>query len=148
MKPAADIVNRDVRALAARAEAYVEGFGWCAGVRGSALGFALGGTLGVFRVELVPAGPGVDAAVWVVVGDLPPAYLACDDGDGWQDALRGYVAEMRRWVAAVHDGESTAALVPVDAPPTVLYADLLARRLDFLQQRLVDADPASLRGDG
>jgi hypothetical protein len=147
VKPAAEILDPEVRTLAARAQSYVEHFGWCQEVRACHLGFAISGVLGVFRVELEPRGAGVDPAVWVVVGDLPPAYLVFEEGDGWQDGLRSYVDEMRRWVATVRAGESTLDVIPVNAPATSLNADLLASRLDFLQHRLLDVDPGSLESD-
>lgn len=38
----------------------------------------------VFRVELMPLF-GADPIVWFVVGDFPPAYIAFEQGDTWQD---------------------------------------------------------------
>ena len=85
--------------------------------------------------------------VWVVVGDVPSAYLVHEPGDSWQDALREYVAEMNSWVTAVRTGTSLDDVIPVNAPPTMEYANMLASRLDFIQTRLVDVDPASVESD-
>jgi hypothetical protein len=148
--PASEIRDPEVRALAERASAYVDRFRWCDEVTGCALGFAIAGVLGVFRVELRPAGAGVDPAVWVVVGDVPPAYLAYEAGDTWQDALRMYVDEMQAWADAVRAGESTEDLIPVDAAPTAptaLNADMLASRLAFVRERLLDAPADSFESD-
>jgi hypothetical protein len=97
MIPSIDIRDPEVRALADRAGAYVGGMPWCDAVTGCALAFAIAGVLGVFRVDLRPSRHGVDGAVWVVVGDVPPAYLVYHVGDTWQDALRGCVREMQAW---------------------------------------------------
>jgi hypothetical protein len=147
MKSVAEIEHPEVRALAERAEEYVARFAWCEAVTRCALGFAVAGVLGVFRIDLVPADATVDPTVWVVVGDLPPAYIAFEEGDTWQDALRGYVDEMQAWVDAVRAGESIDDLIPVNAAPTSVYADLLDSRLGFLRQRLLDVAPEELEGD-
>jgi hypothetical protein len=138
----------EVKALAAQARAFAEGFAWCERVTACEAGFAIAGVLGVFRVQLVPTpGRGADPVVWVVVGDVPPAYLAFEEGDGWQDALRGYVEEMQWWVDAVREGASLDDLIPVNVPPTAEHADMLASRLAFIRERLVAVDPASLESD-
>ena len=147
MKSASEIENPEVRALAGRAEAFVAGFHWCTGVRSCAGAFAIAGVLGVFRVDLTPARPDVDSTVWVIVGDIPSAYVAFDDGDNWQDALRGYVDEMQSWVDAVRAGSSIEDLIPVNAAPTLEHANMLAGRLQFIRDRLVNVDPASLESD-
>ncbi|HKO20199.1 MAG TPA: hypothetical protein VJU82_15080 [Acidobacteriaceae bacterium] len=147
MKSASEIENSEVRALARRAESFVAGCRWCAEVRSCAAAFAIAGVVGVFRVDLTPVRPDVDSTVWVVVGDIPPAYIAFDDGDDWQDALRGYTDEMQKWVDAVRAGASIEELVPVNVSPTREHAEILAGRLQFIRDRLVNVDPASLESD-
>jgi hypothetical protein len=85
--------------------------------------------------------------VWVIVGDLPPAYLVHEPGDSWQDALRGYVEEMQRWVDAVRANDPLEDVIPVKAAPTSEHADLLARRLSFMQSHLLDVDPDTVESD-
>jgi len=55
----------------------------------------------VFLFALMPAGRDVDCLLWVIVGDLPPAYLVTDEASGPVEALRVYVPEMSKWVAAM-----------------------------------------------
>jgi len=61
--------------------------------------------------------------------------------------LRGYVEEMESWVEAVRLGTSIDDLIPVSASPTREHADMLAGRLAFLREHLIEADPTSLDGD-
>jgi hypothetical protein len=146
VKPVTEIEHPEVRAYAQRAIAFISDFRWCRDVTACALGFAVAGILGVFRVDLVPDG-GADPTVWVIVGDLPPAYIAYDAGDSWQDALRGYVAEMREWTVAAATGADVSGLIPVNVPPTPDYAAQLSGRLDFLERNLLDVGPESFEGD-
>ena len=137
----------DVPVLAAAAERFLAGQRWCARVQGVTPVFAISGVLGVFRCTLIPSHPDADVMVWVVVGDLPSAYLVHEPGDSWQDALRAYVDEMEAWVAAVRAGASLEGVIPVRAAPTPEHADMLASRLEFIRTRLLDVDLDSVESD-
>lgn len=50
-------------------------------------------------------------------------------------------------VDAVRAGESVEELIPVNARPTPEYAAMLAGRLAFIRENLIDADPVSLASD-
>ena len=145
--PEAEIQNPDVQEFAAEARNFVEGMRWCRSVPEIRLAFAVAGVLGIFEADIEAAAPNVDPIVWVVVGDLPPAYLYHEVGDTWQDALSGYCFEMRRWVDSVRSGASLDDVMPVNVPPTPEYADMLASRLDFLQSELVEVNAATLESD-
>lgn len=103
--------------------------------------------LGIFRCSLAPSDPRADAVVWVIVGDLPPAYIAYQPEDSWQDALRGYVEEMEELVEGVRTGASLDDVIPVNAPATSEYADMLASRLEFITTHLLEVDPNSVEND-
>jgi hypothetical protein len=89
----------------------------------------------------------IDWTVFSVVGDLPPAYLYFEPPDTWQDALEGYVAEMRAWVEAARPGGDVSELIPVNVPPTAEYAEILGSRLDFIRRNLLDVEAESIVGD-
>ena len=129
--------ERETRALMNRAEAFLRSFSWCSGIKETYLGIVVPGVLGVFLFHISPATTEVDEYLWVVVGDLPPAYLVTDDAPNPSSALTNYVAEMRTWVDAVRRGDSTDGLIPVNAPATLDSANELASRLDFLTERIL-----------
>jgi hypothetical protein len=145
--PDESLRDNDLPELTQTAERFLAAQPWCARVRSVTPIFGISGVLGVFRCTLLPASPDADVMVWVIVGDLPPAYIVHEPGDGWQDALYGYVGEMRRWVEAVRAGESLDEIIPVNASPTTENAALLASRLDFIQKNLLDVDPDSVESD-
>ena len=95
------------------------------------------GVLGVFLVRIVPDRPGIDDTLWVVVGDLPPAYLVYTGNPTWHDALESYVLEMERWVAAVRSGASLDDVIPVRTEPTEEHAEMLAGRLRFVRNEIL-----------
>jgi hypothetical protein len=77
--------------------------------------------------------------LWVVVGDLPPAYLVTLDGSkSPSEALETYVELMDDWVQAVKHGKSINSLIKVNAEPTMDYAEQLSGRLEFIKENFLN----------
>lgn len=147
MKPIRNISNEDLAEIAGRAHSFLSGFSWSLEITEGYLAWGVAGVLGVFLFKQVPSHPHVDDTLWVIAGDLPPAYLVCDDAKDWQAALGCYVDEMEKWVAAVKAGESLDEIIPVNAAPTVENADSLDSRLTFIRREILEAEPDSLESD-
>jgi hypothetical protein len=147
MIPAAQIKNPEVRELADEASSFIASQSWCQKVTAVRLAWATAGVLGVFQVDLKPSRPEVDPTLWVVVGDVPPAYLVLDESPTWREALRGYVAEMSRWVHAVKRGLPLDDVIPVAAEPSAELADMLAGRLAFIETEIIEAAGGEVEGD-
>ena len=118
---------------------FIRGFDWSGEIRRRWLGLGIGGVVAVFLFELAPASPEVDTRLWVVAGDLPPAYLVLDNAPTAREALARYVEEMSRWVEAARAGDSVDDLIPVNVSPTPANAEMLSSRLELLRQTLLDA---------
>ena len=123
--------------MAERASQFVCSFAWCSRVVRGWFGSGVGGVVAVFLFEIVPTAKDVDTFLWVVVGDVPPAYLVTDDSKTPREALRAYVEEMREWVDAVRSGGQRDDVIPVNVPPTREWADRLAGRLDLLEKEFI-----------
>ena len=147
MIQASQIKDPEVRALAVEAEEFVTSQCWCRKVTGVRLAWAATGVLGVFQVDLAPAQPGVDSTLWVVVGDVPPAYLVLDESPTWREALRGYVAEMLQWVHAVKHGLPLDDVIPVEAEPSLEHAEMLAGRLAFIETEIIEGAGGEVESD-
>lgn len=141
MVPVADLKNEDEIALARKATEFLIRFRWCRAVRQGFLAFDSSDILGVFLFHIEPCLLGVDEVLWVVVGDVPPAFLVCDAAPDWHCALQCYVREMRRWVQAVRAGSGLDGIIPVNVSPTSEYADMLSNRLSFIQDHFIDNKP-------
>ncbi|MHC4957504.1 MAG: hypothetical protein ACYTGN_03950 [Planctomycetota bacterium] len=128
-----------LQALAAEARTYLLGSEWCEGTTQEFLGLGIGGVVGVFCFEIVPAAPEVDEWLWVVVGDLPPAYLVTDNAPTALEALRVYCGLMLDWVDAVRAGADLAAVFPVDVAATEEHAALLEQRVQFIVDEVIPA---------
>jgi hypothetical protein len=116
--PREDISDVVVAALADAATTFLLNQTWCRSVTSTLLAYAVPGVIGIFLLHIVPARSGIDETLWVVVGDIPPAYLVCDDAPTWREALESYIYEMDGWVAAVRSGDTLEDVIPVKAAPT------------------------------
>lgn len=119
-----------------QAKNYLESHGWCLGVEESYVGMLYPGIIGIFLYKIVPGGD-ADEWIWIVVGDIPPAYLTVDICPNPATALDGYIGAMEEWIYAVDNGESVQKLIHVNAPPTKKYADMLRGRLEFLDKEIL-----------
>jgi hypothetical protein len=120
-----------------RARRYLLSFGWVSEIEQEYLGTCIDNIIYIFLFKIRPTRDGAESWFWVVVGDLPSAYLNFEGGKTPFDALCGYLAEMQAWVEAARKGESVAELIPVNVPPTPKYVDMLAHRLEFLARRIL-----------
>jgi hypothetical protein len=147
MIPVDGIQDLDVKELARRARDFISSQRWCGSIVSAHLAWAAGRVLAICQYHIKPSEPNVDEVLWVVVGDVPPAYLVLDEAPTWQAALARYVEEMDRWVETVRAGTDLGDIIPVDVEPTEQHTNMLATRLAFIRSRLVDADPATLESD-
>jgi hypothetical protein len=147
LKPINAIKNEEVKTLARDAENFLLSHNWCQGIAAGYLSYAVAGVLGVFLFDIFPSRTDVDNTLWVIAGDLPPAYLVTDDANTWQEALEQYVYEMRHWVEAVRNNGSFNNVIRVSAKPTREHADMLEGRLNFIQKNLIEVSIDSIEGD-
>lgn len=151
LTPVAELSGEDAedRALleemVTRARGYLEMFGWCREVVETYVGeIAIGGVVAVLLFRIVPAREGVDEWLWVIVGDLPPAYLPIDGLQSPGAALADYIDEMQLWVDAAKAGRSIEGLIPVETsdgsmllPPSPELALELEGRLRYLADEIL-----------
>ncbi|HMV86500.1 MAG TPA: hypothetical protein PKA34_25610 [Blastocatellia bacterium] len=120
------------------ASTYITSFAWCAGILESYFGLGVGGVVAVFLFKIRPAAKEIDDWLWVVVGDLPSAYLVTDNAPNPACALEAYIDEMEEWVKAAISGRSVDALIPVNVNPTLANAQSLKKRLNFLSSKILN----------
>jgi hypothetical protein len=129
--------DREVaKAMYGRARRFLESFAWCGGIEQGYVGILQSDIVAVFLFKIRPARPDVDEWLWVVVGDLPSAYLVCENSPDPVMALEGYIEEMSRWVDAVENGRPVDGLIPTRVDPTPKYAAMLKSRLGVLDRYL------------
>lgn len=155
MIPISDIPNsdleerEDIAELANEARAFLAHENWCKGIKAGYFdrGFSKVAVF-LFEVELNST---ADSKVWVVVGDVPPAYIDYELCPNGAAALDGYVAEMLAWEQAARSGSSTEELIPVvrrgsfvPLEPTIQVADMVRGRMNFIKRELLSLWPDEL----
>jgi hypothetical protein len=139
-----DEESRQFQTLYKRAATFIRSFEWSGAITVSYFGLGVADIIGIFLFELVPVSEAVDRFLWVVVGDIPSAYLVADLAPNPACALRAYSVEMRKWLGAVKSGKSVAEAIPVNVPPTMAWANKLESRLNFLEKNVLDMHRSDL----
>jgi hypothetical protein len=135
--------------LGKEADAYLKSLGWCRSVQSLYFGGGFWDKIGVFAAHIEPSKVGVDPWLWVVVGDVPSAYVVTDDATTPVEALETYCQLMEQWVDAVRRRTSFDGIFPVHAERTPANADLLANRIRMIRENVIphlqsrDAPPYS-----
>ena len=126
------------REMADEARTYIKRFKWRESIGRILVGFCYPGIVAAFAFRVGSSNPTVPPWVWVVVGDLPPAYFDAEEATTPADALRRYIGIMGRWIDAVRGKEPfDENVAPVDVPRTEEWAANLEKRLDFLEREIV-----------
>jgi hypothetical protein len=126
-----------LKKMAAKARDYIQSFDWCEPIRKSSPAFGVGGVVALFCFEFTEAIGGTDDKLWVVVGDVPSAYLVYEGNEDPAVALEQYCGLMEEWASAVRQGSSIDDCFPVDVPATQGNAEDLLSRIAFLRSEVV-----------
>jgi hypothetical protein len=101
------------------------------------LASGVGGLAAVFLFEFKTRIKGTDDKLWVIVGDLPSAYMVVEPNERPQDALEKYCELMEDWIQAVRDSAKLDDVFPVAAEPSLENAELLEKRIAFLLAEII-----------
>jgi hypothetical protein len=142
--------------LAEAAKKYLARQPWCKKVLEVWWGDGLAPKVGAFLIRFEPAEwSKAEGYMWVIVGDLPPAYMWPGDCRNVYQALNGYCGAMKMWADAANAGTSVDKLIPVNVAPTKGHASMLLGRLELIDEmflepneRLLDAPVAADRDEG
>ena len=124
-----------LRTMAEDAERYISSFPWCEAVLESYFGGGVGGIFAVFFFHIRPSRPNVEPWIWIIVGDIPPAYLPFSDCKTPAEVFRTYMRGMSNWVELARQGQRGSpeqGVPPIDVPATPERAERLSQRLQGL----------------
>lgn len=120
-------------------------YDWCVNIQESYVGMFYSEIIGIFLFKIEPSGNHIDEWVWVVVGDIPPIYITCEDSPNAICALDGYIGAMREWVEAAKNGNSLEGIVPVNVQATPENGEMLESRLNTLESTILNLYPDDLK---
>ena len=125
-----------LRAMSQNAEDYLRSFSWCEDVLSAFFGGGVGGVFAVFLFKIRSARPEVGSWIWVVVGDIPSAYLPIEDATSPAEVFKTYLWGMTKWVEFARQGRSgnpDDGVPPINIPATPEWAETLEKRLHSLR---------------
>jgi len=123
--------------LANKAQLFLMSHDWCKSILEGKFDRGWCYIVAVFYFVIEPTYTNVPITHWIIVGDLPSAYIDTDDNPNGACAIDGYVMEMEKWVDAVVAGESVEELIPVNVPPSMQYAIMLQGRLKTIREDIL-----------
>ena len=128
----------EVISLSVEAQKYLMSFTWCDKILNGWLVKDWGYMLCVFYFEIKPAyGSSADNFVWIVVGDIPPAYIDIESANNELKVLEIYVNLMEEWIGNVKQGKSVKNCFPVTVDPTIKYANMLSSRVKIIKSDFI-----------
>lgn len=129
--------NSEIKDQLDEARSFILFYDWLESITHEYLGYHAEGILSIFLFKITPNRLDIDKWVWVIVGDLPSAYITCENAKNPWEALDSYIGAMEEWIKAARNGKSVSDLIPVNVPATVENAEMLARRINFLDTRIL-----------
>ncbi|MGL6194199.1 MAG: hypothetical protein ACRC2T_05190 [Thermoguttaceae bacterium] len=110
---------------------------WCPEIKYEYFGGGIGGIIAVFLFQFSSSINDQDEWLWVIEGDVPPAYLVVDSANNPCKALDLYCSTMESWSHCVLSGSSTDNEFPVKALPSAENANMLLNRVNFLRKEVI-----------
>ncbi|WP_295936013.1 hypothetical protein [uncultured Xanthomonas sp.] len=126
-----------LKAMADEAKEYIVAHAWCPKIKAQYFAFGIGGVVAVFVFDFEKKIEGYDEKLWVIVGDLPSAYVVFDEGDDYRVALDKYCEVMSGWANSVISGSDLKFAFPVSASPTIENAKQLMSRINFIRSEFI-----------
>jgi len=130
-------IHEDLGAALAEARDYINFYDWGKVIKKEYLGYGAEGIIYIFLFEISPGRPDVPQWIWVIVGDVPSAFIPGDETKTPYQALDEYIGAMEEWVEAARQGKSVAKLIPVNVDANLANAEMLAGRLKFLEEKVL-----------
>jgi hypothetical protein len=126
-----------LQAMLQEAKNYISSFSWCESIRNSYFAGGVGKIFAIFLFNISSLRTDVDKWMWIVVGDVPPAYFPWEDCHSSGDVFDAYIAGMKKWVQLAREGREANAedcVPPVNVPATPEWAESLDTRLRSLTE--------------
>lgn len=125
-------VEPELFELCESSKGYLERHRWCKSILDGWLALYWEGVLSICLFRIDPLNKEIDDYVWIVDGDIPPAYIDIESAENPKEVLESYVAVMSEWAENILEGRTVEESYPVEVPPTIEYATMLKNRLDII----------------
>lgn len=129
--------NSEYGKLVEEARFYLSSYKWCREIKRQWLALNCENLLTVFLFEIIPNSQNADDYVWVVVGDLPSAYIDIESARDKKQVVKTYTEIMGDWVHVVKKSGNIEDCYPLNVPPTKEYAEMLSIRIKLIRENIL-----------
>jgi len=130
-----DLDDKLLHEMADKAVSYISAFGWCEAVHEKYFGDGFGGIVALFLFRLSIRKVREPEWVWVIVGDIPSAYLEAEGFPTAHAALKKYLEGVEDWIDTPADLRDTRDdLPPLYVPQGPEYIEMMRTRISTLRE--------------
>jgi hypothetical protein len=119
--------------MADEAARYVRSFKWCIDLHEQYFGDGYGGIVAVFLLRATIRKFENPKWIWVVVGDMPSAYMELELAPTPRAALLRYIEGVEEWLAASEDERASGDLIPIEVPLGAEFIEKLQVRMETIR---------------
>jgi hypothetical protein len=123
--------------MAEKAIGYVQSFEWCVELHDLYFGDGVGGVVAIFLFRVTIRGVEDSEWIWVVVGDLPSAYMEFEPSHSPRAALLRYIVGVEAWLTAPEEEREDGDLIPIVVPAGAEFIETLKGRMDTLRSGIL-----------
>jgi hypothetical protein len=123
--------------LSQKAENYLNNQKWCTSIINCWYDKGWANKVAIFLFEIIPTNEYIDKFVWIIVGDIPSAYIDIESAVNGTCALKAYTEIMEDWINAVNNNKQLENCFPINVPPTKKFAKMLKIRIDLIKEEII-----------
>jgi len=132
------IENYEFVKLVNEAKSFLKNHRWCKEIEKQWFVANWDNLLTIFFFKIVPNSELADDHIWVVVGDLPTAYIDIESASNKAEVIQVYTEIMDDWVRCVKNGESVEDCYSINVPPKLEYAKMLDTKIQLIKEHILD----------
>jgi hypothetical protein len=128
-----DLDTQLLRKMAEEAVRYARSFRWCRELHEQFFVDGYGGIVALFLFRITIRKVEAPEWVWVVVGDMPSAYMEFEVAPTPHAALLRYIEGVEEWLTATPEERASGDLIPIEIPAGDEFLEMLRVRIDTLR---------------
>ncbi|MGA2217821.1 MAG: hypothetical protein ABSG51_07035 [Terracidiphilus sp.] len=119
--------------MAAEAVRYVQSFEWCIELHERYFGQGCGGVVALFLFRVTIRSFQTPEWIWVIVGDMPSAYMELEQAQSPREALLCYIEGVEELLEATDEERASEDLIPIIVQAGDEFIEMLRGRMRTLR---------------
>jgi len=116
---------------------YLSSHPWCQNITNGWLFTNLGEVLCIFLYQIENSQSPTDNLIWVIVGDLPPAYIDSKEIGNTRKVVEVYIYLVKDWIEHAENARNMEQCYPLLSGWTEEHVEMLKVRADLLEKSIL-----------